>query len=412
MEIFLKNKKFYIIYLFFSCSLILEFFLSLDLLGGARSDFYTTFKLVHEIKSNFNIVNNNINHFPTHYLILALIDLFFNNENKTRLVYLFFSLTIPIIFYRCLILKYKNIDKINLFLAACIIFLLPAYRSSAIWANLHITAIFFYICALYFFLIYEKNNYKKKTHLILLITFLFLAIYTRLDFLFVYCAIVLVIFFKLSKKKKYFLISYSFFLTIPILIILFNYKHLLLAKTYNDRYALFSLNYFNSIVINASFIFLYIFPIAIRNILKIISINSFLKKKIISIILSILLCIIIFPYFNYNESYGGGAIFKISNMILGDKKILFFCVIISFYIIFYLSLFSCRNFIFFFLFFITYNSQYLMQKYIEPLLFILFYTMFNYENNFKLFDKKIIVLTYIFFTLYWFSALIYRYKFF
>jgi len=412
MGIFLKNKKFYIIYFFFSFSLILEFFLGFDLLGGVQSDFYFTFKLVQEIKNNFNLSDNNTLHFPTHYLILALIDLIFNNENNTRFAYLFFSLTIPFIFYRCLILKYKKINKINLFLIACVIFLLPAYRSSAIWANLHITAIFFYICSLYFFLIYEKNNFKKNKHLIFLITFLFLAIYTRLDFLFVYCAMVLIIFFRLSKKKKYFLISYSFFLTIPILIILFNYKNLLLAQSHDERYALFSLNYFNSIVINASFIFLYIFPIALRNISTLISINFFLKEKIISIILSILLCIIIFPYFNYTESYGGGAIFKLSNIILGDKKILFFFVFTSFCIIFYLSLFSKRNFIFFFLFFITYNSQYLMQKYIEPSLFALFYTMFNYEDNFKLFDKKIIYITYIFFILYWFSAFIYRYKFF
>jgi len=412
MRIFLKNKKYYIIYLSFSCSLILEFFLSLDLLGGAQSDFYITFKLVQEIKNNFNLFDNNILHFPTHYLILALIDLIFDNEYNTRFVYLFFSLTIPVIFYRCLILKYKKEDKINLFLIACLIFLLPAYRSSAIWANLHITAIFFYICAIYFFLIFENNNYKKNTHLILLITFLFLAIYTRLDFLFIYCAIILIIFFKLSKKKKYLLISFSFFLTIPILIILFNYKYLLLVKSNDERYALFSFNYFNSIVVNASFIFLYIFPIALRNISNLISINSFLKNKIISLILSILLCIIIFPNFNYTERYGGGAIFKLSNIILGDKKILFFCAIISFYIIFYLSLFSYRNFLIFFLFFITYNSQYLMQKYIEPLLLVLFYTMFNYENNFKIFDKKNIYLTYIFFSLYWFSSLVYRYKFF
>jgi len=405
----IKKNKFFFIFFFFFFSLILEFFLNLDLLGGTKNDFYKTFIIVQEIKNNFNLFNEDAFHFPTHYLFLALINLILENETYTRLLYVFFSLSIPIIFYKCLIIKYKTINKLNLFLLSCSIFLLPAFRSCAIWANLHITAIFFYTCSLYFFLICEKNNFKKNKNFFFLITFLFLAIYTRIDFLFIYCAVFLIIFFKIDNKRKFFLIFYSFMLTIPLVIIILNYKYLLLGKAPNDQYAFFSTSYFNSIVINSSYFFFYIFPIFLRNILKFISIKFFLKKKIIAFIASILISLVVFPNFNYVASYGGGIFFKISNLILENNKIIFFFSFIGLYITLYLSLFSLRNFIFLFLFFLTYNSFYLMQKYVEPSLLILFFILLKYKNGFKLFDKKALYFTYIFFFFYWLGTLIYRY---
>lgn len=159
---FFKNKNFYLIYVLFSISLIFEFFFNLDLLGGTKEDFYTTFIIVENIKRSFSLFKEGIFHFPTHYIILSLIDSIFNNKTYTRFIYLLLSLTIPLIFYKCLKLKEKKINKTSLLLISCSLFLLPAFRTSAIWANVHITAVFFFTISIYFFLIFEKNNYKKK----------------------------------------------------------------------------------------------------------------------------------------------------------------------------------------------------------------------------------------------------------
>ena len=132
--------------------------------GGFTGDFIQTLVLVKdpfqgEMFGAGNLIDMK---FPLHYYVASIIYFLLENDFYLRFVYVTISIVCPYIFYLCLKEKYKNIDANNLFIFSLTIFLLPTFRSSAIWANTQITAIIFFLLALYFF---TKWQFKKNINL-------------------------------------------------------------------------------------------------------------------------------------------------------------------------------------------------------------------------------------------------------
>ena len=142
MKIEKINNSNKLIYLICSISLLLEFYLNIDSAGsgGFKSDFRTTWPLVEDplnFSTEFDIK------FPLHYYIAGIIYYLVNDKEILRIIFILLSLPIPYLFFLCLKIKFKNININNLFLFSLIIFLLPSFRSGAVWPNTQITGIFF-----------------------------------------------------------------------------------------------------------------------------------------------------------------------------------------------------------------------------------------------------------------------------
>ena len=67
-----------------------------------------------------------------------------------------------------------------------LVYILPAYQYSAIWGNPHITALFFLLFSIYFFLKLENLNYKITKYFYYSVIFLALAAYTKQFYVFLF----------------------------------------------------------------------------------------------------------------------------------------------------------------------------------------------------------------------------------
>ena len=141
MRISKSNKIYYGI---LTVSLFAGLYLGEDSAGGGGYviDFFKTFTLVENPLTN-DLTRYDIK-FPLHYYIASFIYLILDDINLLRVTYCIIASIIPFILYLCLKKKFKNIDINNLFLFSLIIFLMPTFRSAAIWPNTQITAIFFF----------------------------------------------------------------------------------------------------------------------------------------------------------------------------------------------------------------------------------------------------------------------------
>ena len=117
--------------------------------GGSKLDFYSTLPAVTGL-SDLIFMNfyEYTRHFPLHYLILSVPYSIFGDVYALRLVYLLFSLLLPIFVYLNLCKIYK-IPKINCLIISASLLFLPFFRTSAIWPNAHLTALIFLVIANY-----------------------------------------------------------------------------------------------------------------------------------------------------------------------------------------------------------------------------------------------------------------------
>ena len=151
MKISLLNK---FLYLLLSISLFVGFYFGEDSSGsgGFINDFNNTWQLVLAFQDSlfFDFTTLTI-HFPLHYIILSQIQNLIGDQYILRLIFCLISLVVPYLFYLCVKKKFDKININLLYLFSLTIFLLPSFRSGAIWANSQITALIFFLISLFFF---------------------------------------------------------------------------------------------------------------------------------------------------------------------------------------------------------------------------------------------------------------------
>ena len=157
-------KKELIIFILSFLSLIYSFIISEDGTGaGAKGDFEATYAFILALQENLlaNPKEWTLVHTPLHFLILSLITRLIHDPYILRLLFLIFSISIPLTFYFIISrLILKNIEKGNLLLISSCIFFIPSFRYTSIWCNNLITSIFFFYCR-FIFLINGKLIKKK-----------------------------------------------------------------------------------------------------------------------------------------------------------------------------------------------------------------------------------------------------------
>ena len=388
-KFFLKKNSYnkeILFLLFLYLTLIVSFFFGENSTGGAIKDYLNQKGISQKFSSNFFQTFYEYDNFSTrHSPILIIFLSFFEKINLPdfviRLIHLHICLFLPLIFFKCLKLKFKEIDEKILLLLAALIFLSPTFRSLSIWPDSRLLGLIFFSISIFYFLKFNENKHIK--FVFLNVFFLALSSYLSPNFsvFSIFFITKFISFYRFFSKEILIIILLNFILALPafyyifILDINFFLKSAAIGIENNEK-IIFN-NLFNDIFITFSIIFFYLIPFLF---LKIIKLNKILTIKNFLISLAIfLLCVL---NFNYNYSYsGGGIFFKFSNFFFENNYLFYFITLISIYLVLPLIMNNYLNLLFFVLIIFN-NPQYtLYHKYFDPFLLLTFFTIFNLNFN-------------------------------
>ena len=307
MKIDKLNKFFYLI---LSLSIFIELYFNIDSAGsgGFINDFNATWPLV---ENPLNFSTDLDIKFPLHYYIAAIIYKIFDNKELVRFVYCILSLVIPFIFFLCLKIKFTKININNLFLFSLIIFLLPSFRSAAIWPNTQITAIFFFLISLFFFLRWESKKIFNKfsQDLFFTIFFMSLTVYTRQLYAMIFFYLMIIFYLNLNKKVFFQTFFTVGLFSIPGILFLLLWPKILEAT--------FVFKLHNSLLVNSSIISFYLIPFFLI-LLFFEKINILKQKRILEFLIIFFFVFICSFFFDYNYLLGGGFFIKLSKLVFGN----------------------------------------------------------------------------------------------
>ena len=387
-----------LIFLFLYSTILFGYFFNEDTLGGAKPDFLHHYKISEDFRDNFfqtfeifgskDMITRNS---PIFWMIFGFLNKIISLDGL-RFLNCISLLLIGVFFYKCLLIKFANQKKIYLIFLSSVIFLSPTIRSLSIWPYSLIWGLLFLIISIYNFLQLQKNTNTKNQFIIYIKIFSFLIlssyIYPAFGIFYLYFLYKIFLRFKFSKYL-FFLLLYSLVLSIPAIYYFF----------LNDMITSFTsaaglgvsisqkLNISNKImIISTMFLF---FTLPVINLKE----TFFDIKKInYQIILFILLFSAIniylfdFPYV-VGGSWGGGFFHKFSNIIFNNNIFFYIVFILSLLIIFSVLSKNKSNYLLLILL-VLFNPQFtIYNKYYDPLIYILFLTLFKLDMNKHYFKK-------------------------
>jgi hypothetical protein len=375
-------------------SLIVGFTFNENLTGGARNDYMAHKEIIFKFSINFietflNFDKESTRHSPVLLIILSFLEKIGFSDFFIRIINLHILLLIIFFFYKCLKIKFNNYENSILYLISLLLFLSPTFRSLSIWPDSRLYGILFFIISIYFYLnfIKETNNQKKFKFASLNTIYLCLASYFSPNFcLFVF--FFLLYFFNHYKLSKNFftIIFLNFFLSIPALYYVFFLKILFFLNTVSDAgKSLISLNLANKIILISSIILFHYIPFffVTRNKYKI---NV---KYLLMLVVVFIICI---NFFNYELKFsGGGIIYKLSNILFSNNYLLYLFSFIGFLLVFFLSNKNINNSLLILLIILGNPQLEIYHKYYDPMLLIMFFTLFNINFDKQLLKKRILI---------------------
>ena len=396
---------FFILYL----TVLLGIYFNEDNLGGATHDSIYHFKIVQKFNENFFYTFSNFGktelelgtrNSPVFWAFMSLFSKFISFDSIRILNSLIIFAT-AIVFYKCLILKFKNFNNLSLIILASMIFLSPSLRSLAIWPYSLSWGLFFFILSIYYYLKFQ-NNFDLKSSLLILINVIFAAyIYPSFSVFYIFY------FIKIINKTKNTVLAIkililSFILSLPCVIYLLSTDFLKIFEGAQgvDVSVTQSLNISNKILIIVTMILYFLMPIInLKEIfLKIKDINK------IHLLLVFIFCLTNIFFFNFPHStWGGGFFHKASNIIFGNNYLFFVFSIVSILIIYSIIKKDFNNYLLLIIL-ILFNPQLTIYvKYFDPLIFILFLTLFDFDLKKHFFEKT--------YAIYQFYSVIFFYYF-
>ena len=409
-----KNIFIFILLLYFS--LIAGFYYVEDSLGAAFTDYQSLKHLNEKFHNNFlfNLLNyNELAHRQSPFLYILTSITFDFGELAQRLLVLHIYLLIPVYFYKCLKIKFKNISKDYLKLFASIILLFPTFRSYAIWPDPHLLGILFFIISIFYYL-KVTINVKPFKNALLNTFFLSLAAYSSPNFG------VFIIFFYLEFSKKFFfskkilvITLLNIILSLPFFIYLFylEVNFIFDNKSFNLSYNAFSLeNISNKIIIIISIFLFYLFPIKLTSINKI---KFELPKLYYRFIFAGLTFFVIVYLFDFSSSYeitnsGGGFFYNLSNLLFQNNVLLF--VLCFFTYLYLLEIFKLNisNFILFLCLIISHPQLTIWQANFSPTILFLLLLLFKDVISKNNLNSKTLIISYLYFSIYLISNIMIR----
>jgi len=401
-----KKNLFNFFSFFLYATLIFGFIIGEDLNGGAKNDFYGIVGVANAFVQNFeysffNYEDLRERHSPVIAMIIAELIQAGLEIQIIQLIFLHICLLLIVYFYKSLKIVFSNINSLWLKYLSLIIFLSPTFRALAIWPDSRIIGLLFFTMSLYYFLKFKLT--KKEIKYVFANSF-FLAVssYFSPNFCIfsIYFFIEYLIFYKKKKELLYYIIL-NIFLAMPAFYYLFILDVFFLysggtpgANDYLSNYSFIS--YFsNKILIISSIIFFYLIPIILSKKENIINIE--LNKYFLILILIFLLNII---FFDYNlELTGGGIFFKFTNIFFNNNYLFYFIAFVSFYFI-YQKFMNWNNFFIIFILILSNPQLTIYHKYYDPLLTILFFTIFKINLDKKYFNLRNLSILYLFYSIF------------
>ncbi len=370
-----------ICFIFLYLSLFISFIFNLDSAGsgGHIADFYNTWGYVEDLTINFSAfpIKHGSDNTPLNYMILSWINYIFHDEYIVRFIYCAISIILPILFYYALKDYYEDIDNNTLLLLASLIFLLPSFRSGAVWANHTIMQNVFLLIFVIFFNKWLKRNEFDKININIFyqLFFLALAVYTIQTNAVIYLYAMYIYFKKLSIKNFLIVSFIVFIFALPGFWLLFNEPTEGMPRMLTS---VFSPKIYNTILITPSILSFYLIPIFFILFLnKIYKFDFKDKYNILSSIFFIILISVITIIFDYNYRIGGGFFIKLSFLVFGNIILGSLTSIIGLMLLFHIAREHRDNLILIIMLVFTYFSYYIFQKYYEPMFFLIFFLMFK-----------------------------------
>ena len=381
----IKNNYYLLFFFILYLTVLIGFYFDEDNLGGAILDSNYHFRISEEFNKSFlhtfqnfgdpekNLATRNS---PVFWVFLSIFEKYFSYD-FIRLFNTLIIFVIAIIFYKSLLLKFKDVKSYHLLILSSFIFLSPSLRSLAIWPYSLIWGIFFFTLSIYYYLKFKDNLNVNKSFLILFNVIIAAYIYPAFSvfYLFYFLQIVK----KIKKIQCLKLLFFSFLLSIPCIIYLS-------SKDINTIFTVAqgmggvsfhkSLNISNKLLIISSIFFYLILPlINFKEIYLKVKKISFLKIIFLILFISVNIYLFNFPH----DKWGGGFFHKFSNLFFENNYLFFFSTFISILTIYVLTDKKFQNYLILIIL-ILYNPQLtIYMKYFDPLIFITFLTLFDFD---------------------------------
>ena len=411
MNIEKKPSTYILVFLFFYISLLIGFIFGEDSAGGAITDYNVHLNVREFFLKNtlYGLINYlevtaiGGGHSPVFIIFLKYILL--SNETLGRLFFLNLCVLIPLAF--CLTLKKKiEVKFLPIFFLSNLFFLSPYFRSTAIWPGDENLAILFFIISIYFYVSFSKTSEPnlRIRLMVLNIVFLALASYFRP----IYALFSLFFFYEIILKnfKINHFIIYIFtnlIFALPALYYVFILKVTFFYNTVG------SFNLINSISLTYTVLLFYLIPfIFLAGDYK----SSFKLNKI-NIFFTFIFSIIVYKFFNYQMSTGGGIFFQIQKLFFNGN--IFFTLIfaVSFYLVNnVLEVRKIKNLMLLLILLFFELDNYFYMETFDPLFLICFLLLFDVKVLFNFFNKNMIKKTSILFSylsIFYLAKVIYIY---
>jgi len=392
-----SNTKNLLIFLILYISLLLGFLLDENLNFGSYYDWIHVYvPPIQDFANNFyetliGFEKYGQRHSPFYIIFLSLLLRLGLDLDTVRFLHMNGCIVFIFLFYHCLKLRFKDIDKFTLQLLSMFIFLSPTFRSLSIWPDSRLPGLIIFVLSIYFFLKFMKNNGHKKV---------FFAFYSALSLIlssyispnFSLFAIFLYLFFfkYLSYRSFILLFLLSAILSIPMLYYIFilDVNFMIAGRTpgIEQTSIAFSFNISNKILIISSILFFHLIP-TIYFLTDSKQFLQFSKKKMISFI--IFFAVVIY-FFNYQISFTGGGFFYQLSIYMFNNNIFFYCITFyTLFYIYYISSLSKTNLILLGILIISNIQNTIYHKYYEPLILIIVLLLFKNLNFKKFLSSKI-----------------------
>ena len=394
MKKFFKNNYHILTYVLLYSSIIIAFYFDENVTGGAKNDFQYILKQIDILNENFlySFLNyDEIEHHnrlsPVYITLLLIFKKIFISLEFARIVLIHILILSQFYFYKCLKIIYQkkfSLDKKILFFLSCVIFISPSLRSNIIWVESSMIGILLFLIGHYYF-IKNLKEFKSK-NIYLNIFFIAAAAYIRPT----YCLFAIYYFYFCftyyrDKISIYNVILLNIILAFPAFYYLFILDVFFIGHI-SSEYPENHLNYFNKIAIIGSIIIFHSIPFLFY---KNFFLDEFTKKKFFTILSIIISSILIFN-FNYNLNNTGGGIFLHISDFFTNSNYLFY-LLLPFFTFFILNILKINlrdNLVVFLILFLITPQYHIFHKYYDPLVFILFLTMINFNLGKNFFIKK------------------------
>ena len=401
-----SNKLFFLSILLF-ISIIFSYVFFEDTLGGARQDYLFHEKFIVLFADDFKNTFSNYGdadlfarNSPIFYILFSFLYKIGIDLESLRYLNIVSIPLLIYIFYNCLEIQFRNINKSLLMLMSLVVFLSPTIRSLVVWPYPILYGFILFLFSIKFYLKFNKEKQNKIVNAFGNIFFLALASYITPNFC-VFAIFFLHRFYLVFKKTKYFfyVLFFNLLLATPALIYYYINDFYLIKYSVGIVGPEIKFNIFNKVIIILSLALFYYLPfINKKNLKNTFNVLKNFKNEIFLITFSLLsIYFFNFPYGNF----GGGIFLHISQFIIKNNLILFIVFIFSIFTFKASKLMNFNN-VLLFVCLVLYNLQVsIYHKYFDPLLlFIFLFLISNLKiNNQKFFleiTKKFYLLYLVF----------------